>query len=121
MLSFHFFSQSVEEAFSIFPWQQRGMLGKASSCGNLFEMSENRAVRSLGPMSGHFRVRSLGRMSGHCKAESCMRVLLSVGVRYLFICLFIYLLDSALPEPSLYLSLCVRCALVIYLFIYLRV
>ena len=48
MLSFHFFSQSVEEAFLIFPWQQRGTLGKASSCGNLFEMSENLAVRSLG-------------------------------------------------------------------------
>ena len=39
-------------------------------CG-LFEMSENLAVRSLGPMSGHFRVRSLGRMSGHYKAEAC--------------------------------------------------
>ena len=31
-----------------------------------------------------------------------------------------YLLDSALPEPSLSLSLCVRCLLVVfYLFIYL--
>ena len=53
-----FFSQSVEEAFSIFQGQQRGTFGKASSCGNLFEMSENLAVRSLCPMSGHFRVRS---------------------------------------------------------------
>ena len=81
MLSFHFFSQSVEEAFSIFPWQQRGTLGKASSCGNLFEMSENLAVRSLGPMSGHFRVRSLGRMSGHCKAEACFGWV-TVAVRF---------------------------------------
>ena len=54
MLSFHFYSQSVKEAFSIFPWQQKGTLGKASSCGNLFEMSENLAVRSLCRMSGHF-------------------------------------------------------------------
>ena len=38
--------------------QQRGTLGKASSCGNLFEMSENLLVRSLCPMSGH------------CKAEA---------------------------------------------------
>ena len=30
--------------------------------------------------------------------------------------LVVYLLDSALPEPSLYLSLCVRWTLVIYLF-----
>ena len=35
--------------------------------------------------------------------------------------LVVYLLDSALPEPSLSLSLCVRCLLVVYLFIYLRV
>ena len=81
MLRFHFFSQSVEEAFSIFPWQERGTLGKASSCGNLFEMSENLAVRSLGSMSGHFRVRSLGRMSGHCKAEACFRWV-TVAVRF---------------------------------------
>ena len=73
--------QSVEEAFSIFPWQQRGTLGKASSCGNLFEISENLAVRSLGEMSGHFRVRSLGRMSGHCKAEACFGWV-TVAVRF---------------------------------------
>ena len=57
MLIFHFFSQS------------------------LFEMSENLAVRSLGPMSGHFRVRSLGRMSGHCKAEACFGWV-TVAVRF---------------------------------------
>ena len=51
--------------------QQRCTLGKASSCGNLFETSENLSVRSLCPMSGHFRVRTLGRSSGHYKAEAC--------------------------------------------------
>ena len=55
--------------FSIFPWQQRGTLGKASSCENLFEMSENLAVRSL------------GRMSGHCKAEACFGWV-TVAVRF---------------------------------------
>ena len=54
MISFHFFLKVGEEAFSIFPWQQRGTLEKASSCGNLFEISENLAVRSLCSMSGHF-------------------------------------------------------------------
>ena len=41
------------------------------------------------------------------------------GVRYLFIYLFIYLLDSAFPTPSIFLSVGVRCLLFIYLFIYL--
>ena len=44
-------------------------------------MSENLAVRSLGPMSGHFRVRSLGPMSGHCKTEACFGWV-AVAVRF---------------------------------------
>ena len=44
-------------------------------------MSENLAMRSLGPMSSHFRVRSLGPMSGHCKAEACFGWV-AVAVRF---------------------------------------
>ena len=52
MLSFHF-SQSVEEAFLIFPCQQRGTSGKRAVV-EICEMSENLAVRSLCPMRDHF-------------------------------------------------------------------
>ena len=71
-IKFYFFSKCGRVILVISIATERHV-GEASSCGNLLEMSDNLAVRSLCPMSEHFRVRSLGRMSGHCKAEACFR------------------------------------------------